>query len=83
MQIGIDASRAVRGTRTGTEHYSANLLRELTHTPGAQAHRFSCYVNSEERDARALFDFDLPANFRLRSIPFPRLWTHVRLSAEM
>ncbi|HUS13932.1 MAG TPA: glycosyltransferase family 1 protein, partial [Chloroflexia bacterium] len=83
MHIGIDASRALKGIRTGTEHYSANLLRELTVCPGARAHQFSCYVNSDESDPRALFDFDLPAGFRVRAIPFPRLWTHLRLSREM
>ncbi|MGI8586557.1 MAG: glycosyltransferase family 4 protein [Chloroflexia bacterium] len=83
MLIGIDASRAKQGIRTGTEHYSANLLRALTLTPAADAHRFVCYVNSAERDAEAIFGFPLPPNFVLRPIPFPRLWTHLRLSAEM
>lgn len=83
MYIGIDASRGVAGVRTGTEHYSANLLRELARLPAAQAHRFTCYVNSTEQDPRTLFGFDLPAHFRLRPIPFPRLWTHLRLSGEM
>ncbi len=83
MQIGIDASRAVRGARTGTEHYSANLLRELTLSEAARQHDFSCYVNSREADPQTLFGFPFPAEFRLRSIPFPRLWTHLRLSAEM
>jgi glycosyltransferase involved in cell wall biosynthesis len=83
MRIGIDASRAVTGARTGTEHYSANLLRALSATPGARAHRFSCYVNSPETDPRALFGFALPANFRVRALPFRRLWTHLRLSAAM
>ena len=83
MQIGIDASRAVRGTRTGTEHYSANLLRELARCPAAGAHRFSCYVNSTASDPQALFGFALPANFQVRPIPFPRLWTHLRLGATM
>ena len=41
MYIGFDASRAVRGIRTGTEHYSANLLRELAGSLEARRHRFS------------------------------------------
>ncbi|HET7076244.1 MAG TPA: glycosyltransferase family 1 protein [Chloroflexia bacterium] len=83
MYIGFDASRAVRGIRTGTEHYSANLLRELVGSLEAKRHRFSCYVNSTEQDPQALFGFPLPPHFRVRAIPFPRLWTHLRLSAEM
>jgi glycosyltransferase involved in cell wall biosynthesis len=83
LQIGIDASRARLGIRTGTEHYSANVLRALTETGDANKHQFSLYVNSAETDAQKLFGFALPGNFRLRPIPFRRLWTHLRLSREM
>lgn len=84
MHIGIDASRAVRGRRTGTEHYSAHLLHALSRLEQAVQHSFSCYVNSgAEQDALELFGFALPANFTVRHIPFRRAWTHLRLSAEM
>ena len=76
LQIGIDASRVGTGHRTGTEQYSAQLLEALgaldTHNS------YSLYVNSRQRPA-----LSLPTNFRARLIPFPRLWTHARLSLEM
>lgn len=84
MHIGFDASRAVRGRRTGTEHYSAQLLHALSRLEQAVQHSFSCYVNSPvDQDALELFGFALPANFAVRHIPFRRAWTHARLSAEM
>jgi glycosyltransferase involved in cell wall biosynthesis len=75
--IGIDASRALVAQRTGTEAYSLHLVRALLSEP--TSHRFRLYLNAAPPDG--LF----PANSRceLRVIPFPRLWTHLRLSAEM
>src|SRR5689334_15837080 len=84
LTIGIDASRAVISTRTGTEHYSANLLRALAQLPEAAPYLFILYVNLEtEADARERLGFDLPPNWEISAIPFKRLWTHVRLSREM
>lgn len=75
MLIGIDASRATGTRRTGTENYSYNLIRELLVLNSA--HRFRLYFRSEP--APGLF----PGEMQQRPIPFPRLWTHVRLSWEM
>ena len=75
MLIGIDASRAARAERTGTEAYSLHLIRALLST--APQHHFRLYTD------RALpRELDAP-NVELRVMPFPRLWTHVRLSTEM
>lgn len=76
LRIGIDASRVATGHRTGTEQYSVQLLEAL----GALDRRneYRLYFN-----ARAKPDLNLPDNFRARLIPFPRLWTHARLSLEM
>jgi glycosyltransferase involved in cell wall biosynthesis len=80
MLIGIDASRAVAARRTGTETYSLRLIRSLIEL-GAGC-RFRLYTNGQP--PVGLFGGDLAAaNVELRSIPFPRLWTHLRLSAEM
>lgn len=76
LHIGIDASRVGTGHRTGTEQYSAQLLEALGELD--TQNRYSLYVNSRQRPA-----LSLPANFRARLIPFPRLWTHARLSLEM
>ncbi|GAB4400431.1 MAG: glycosyltransferase family 1 protein [Anaerolineales bacterium] len=77
MHIGIDASRAARTVRTGTENYSLHVIRALidlgTH------HTFTLYFNQPpEPDL-----FPARPNVRLRVIPFPRLWTHIRLAAEV
>lgn len=83
MLIGIDASRATSSTPTGTETYSRELIRALLAMDRRNQYRL--YVR--ESIAR---DFFVPANSELqitncelRFIPFPRLWTHLRLSYEM
>jgi glycosyltransferase involved in cell wall biosynthesis len=84
LTIGIDASRAVLAQRTGTEHYSASLLRALSELPEARERPVILYVNlSNPQSAIRNLQFDLPPAWRIRAIPFPRLWTHVRLSWEM
>ena len=80
MLIGIDASRAVAARRTGTETYSLRLICDLIAL--GTGHRFRLYTNGQP--PAGLFGGDrTAANVELRSIPFPRLWTHLRLSAEM
>jgi glycosyltransferase involved in cell wall biosynthesis len=82
--IGIDASRAVIAQQTGTEHYSASLLRALAELPEARERTVVLYVNlGNAREAEERLQFGMPEAWRVRAIPFPRLWTHVRLSAEM
>lgn len=77
MLIGIDASRATAVHKTGTESYSLYLIRELLSLPSQ--HRFRLYFNS----APGTNLFGGGANVEYRSIPFPRLWTHLRLAAEV
>ncbi len=75
MLIGIDASRA--GHQTGTERYSLHLIRELV--AQGEAHRFRLY-----RSTAPPLDLLLPSDrVEWRVIPFPRLWTHVRLAWEV
>jgi glycosyltransferase involved in cell wall biosynthesis len=74
MLIGIDASRTTASRRTGTETYSLHLIRELLALGGE--HRFRLYFR--EGPSPHLFP-----KGDLRVIPFPRLWTHLRLSWEM
>jgi glycosyltransferase involved in cell wall biosynthesis len=75
MLIGIDASRAARTERTGTEAYSFHLIRALL--SAAPQHHFRLYAD------RALPSELTAPNAAPRVMPFPRLWTHVRLSIEM
>lgn len=71
MIIGIDASRALRARRTGTERYSLELINALLALDSE--HRFRLYMPS------------LPAAdiFHPRAeivvLPGSRLWTHARL----
>jgi len=74
MLIGIDASRATVPHPTGTEIYSRRLIQALLALESA--HRFRLYF----RDTPAADPFPEAES---RVIPFPRLWTHARLSWEM
>jgi glycosyltransferase involved in cell wall biosynthesis len=75
--IGVDASRALVAQRTGTEAYSLHLIRAML---GARsAHRLRLYLNAAPPPGL----FSVSPRCELRVIPFPRLWTHARLSAEM
>src|SRR4030042_223861 len=76
MLIGIDASRAVRPRRTGTENYAYHLIQALLQAEGG--HRSRLYFN--EPPAPHLFPAGL---WEARVIPWPRLWTHIRLSWEV
>ncbi|MEJ5310704.1 MAG: glycosyltransferase family 1 protein [Anaerolineae bacterium] len=73
--IGIDASRALSDTPTGTEGYSYHLIRALLPQLTAR-YQTRLYF-------RAAPPADAFPGAALRVIPFPRLWTHVRLAWEM
>ncbi|HUP28073.1 MAG TPA: glycosyltransferase family 1 protein [Chloroflexia bacterium] len=82
-QIGIDASRALTAQRTGTEHYSAALIYAMSLLDEARSLDVTLYVNAPLGEAGERLGFPLPASWGIRAIPFPRLWTHLRLSREM
>lgn len=63
------------GERTGTENYSAHLLAALAALQPAE--RLRLYLN------RRVPPSGLPEAIEPVCIPFPRLWTHARLSLEM
>jgi glycosyltransferase involved in cell wall biosynthesis len=77
MLIGIDASRATSRAPTGTENYSRELIRALIASD--RKNRFRLYT----RESIARDFFGAPSNFEIRALPFPRVWTHARLSFEM
>jgi glycosyltransferase involved in cell wall biosynthesis len=88
MLIGVDASRIARAQRTGTEAYSLHLIRALIKT-GCE-HRFRLYtpVPLSPDVMQAVGQAAPgggPANslYEGRVIPFPRLWTHLRLAWEV
>ncbi len=73
--IGIDGSRLTAGERTGTETYTFQLLSALARL-GVNDH-IRIYLNASTPPA------DLPLIGDPVCLPFPRLWTHLRLSWEM
>ncbi|MCB9420949.1 MAG: glycosyltransferase family 4 protein [Ardenticatenaceae bacterium] len=79
MIIGIDASRAVTGQRTGTEAYAFFLVQALIPLAAQRGHQIRLYFN--QPPPPELF----PENDFVEhiTIPFPRLWTHVRLAWEL
>ncbi|HSM57629.1 MAG TPA: glycosyltransferase family 1 protein [Candidatus Sulfomarinibacteraceae bacterium] len=79
MLIGIDASRATRTQRTGTEAYAYHLLRELIPLAEKRGRQIRLYFESQPPP-----DF-LPRGSRAESVimPWPRLWTHIRLGWEL
>ncbi|PJA93039.1 MAG: hypothetical protein CO132_04765 [Candidatus Kerfeldbacteria bacterium CG_4_9_14_3_um_filter_45_8] len=80
MHIGIDASRANRQHRTGTEWYSFHVIQELKKIiPGDQ--RVVLYTKEELRDDLA----ELPSNWSSKVLRWSPglLWTQLRLSWEM
>jgi glycosyltransferase involved in cell wall biosynthesis len=77
MRISIDASRATSEQRTGTEGYSLHLIRALLEID--QRNDYVLYFNRPPRPGL----FPASPRWRARVIPFPRLWTHARLSLEI
>jgi glycosyltransferase involved in cell wall biosynthesis len=85
--IGIDASRALRKERTGTENYSWQLIRHLLAL--GSSHRFRLYC--QQPPPSGLFEAPYQStaaqvgvsHAEVRVIPWPRLWTHSRLSLEV
>ena len=79
MIIGIDASRATTRQRTGTEAYATFLIRALIPQIVHKGYQLRLYFN--QPPAPGLFP--LHELVTQVVIPFPRLWTHMRLAWEL
>ena len=79
MIIGIDASRAVTAQRTGTEAYAYFLLRALIPLVAKKGYLLRFYFNQSPSATL----FPLADHVENVVIPFPRLWTHLRLAREL
>lgn len=77
MLIGIDASRATKVYKTGTEYYSKEIILALSEID--RKNRYLLYSPSLLGDVFP----NLPKNFSTKVMPFPRLWSQLRLSVEM
>lgn len=74
MLLGLDASRA-NPSLAGVGRYSIEMIRHLV---DCDRHRFRLYANRTPRPS-----WSMRPHVEWRDLPFPRLWTHVRLSVEM
>jgi len=81
MTIGIDASRANKDKKTGTEWYSFFLIQELKKIIKDEKHKVILYSRSPLKGDLAY----LPANWENKILRWPLLylWTQCRLSLEM
>lgn len=82
MTIGIEAERANNPVKTGVEHYTKQLILGL-----ADLDRTNTYILYLRTKPESWF-LELPGNFKVKilgygPIPFPYLWTQLRLSWEM
>lgn len=77
--IGIDASRAVHNTKTGTEYYSEQMIYQISKID----HHNDYILFSESKPKKGSLIYNLPKNFTWKIIPFGYLWTQIRLSYEM
>lgn len=87
--IGIDASRALKPQRTGTEVHNAEIIKHLvaidhddTFRLYASRKPFGDMENLSNRSFGKAQD-DKKTNVEWKVMPFPRGWTLVRLSWEM
>ena len=76
MLVGIDASRALRPLRTGTEGYSRDLIAALVSRESGN--RYRLYVDRSPTAGLAK-----GATAEIRTIELFRLWTQIRLALEL
>lgn len=81
MLIGVDASRAIRAQRTGTERYSLEIIRHLLALPAARAHDWRLYIPTPL--AGDLWPTSSGVEVESCVLPGRRLWTHRALAREV
>ncbi len=77
MVIGIEAERANHVQKTGVEHYAQQLILQF-----AKQDTKNQYILYLRTAPQAWFS-QLPSNFKIKVIPFPKFWTQIRISWEM
>lgn len=76
MTIGFDGSRAFDENPTGTENYSAEILKNMLSIDAQNS--YIVYVRPGYRKP----DWGLPANAKIELIDFPLLWTQLGLASK-
>ncbi len=81
LRIAIDASRATAAQPTGTEAYALHLIRALiaANAGRSQPYHFQLYF----RDDPPKDLFPSSPHVHEAVIPWPRMWTHLRLAAAL
>lgn len=82
MIIGIDASRALRATQTGTERYALEIIRHLLALPAASNYQWRLYVDAIVPQ-QYFADAASVAQVEHVVLPRQRLWTHRALAGEL
>ncbi|EKE20705.1 MAG: group 1 glycosyl transferase [uncultured bacterium] len=80
MKIGIDASRAFLKKRTGIEEYSFQVIKNLREK--LKDAQVTLYVRPGEINA-SINSFEIPENWRIKKVNWPRFWTQIGLSIEI
>lgn len=83
MIIGVDASRALRQPRTGTERYALEIITAMLRLPAAAGHEWRLIVDRDPMHAPAWAGDPLPPHAQWRILPARRLWTHRALGREV
>ncbi|MEM7130061.1 MAG: glycosyltransferase family 1 protein [Chloroflexota bacterium] len=98
MLIGIDASRAFRAQRTGTERYALEIIHHLLALPQATVHRWRLYtdtilsadrpihfgtVSQQKKSREGGWPRSLPAHAEIAHLPGSPIWTHRFLGASI
>jgi len=78
MTIGINASAAFKPQRTGVEEYTYQLMEHLGKLDVAK-HQVILYVDNKLKAQGS----KLKADFEIKTLSFPFMWTQLRLSLEM
>jgi hypothetical protein len=77
MTIGIEAERANHPKKTGVEHYAHQLILHLAKIDSQN--QYILYLRTQPEE----WIKQLPENFSYKVMPFPFMWTQIRLSIEM
>lgn len=85
MLIGIDASRALRAQRTGTERYALEIINHLLHLPDAPHYHWRLYLDMTPPPTflSLTHDKQLAGQVEVCVLPRQRLWTHAALAREV